>query len=178
MTARRAWLPALALITAAAAYWAPPAERAEVVEAVSAARPAVGDGPRRNELEGATEVAAIQPRRADAAEVPVVFVVPRWAEPPKPVEPVAAVVPPTPAAAPPAPVAPAGPPPLPFSVLGSLDDGGQPAVFVAFEGQNLVVRAGDAIGGNYRVERVEEGVLSVMHLPTQQVQTVSLGSRR
>lgn len=68
------------------------------------------------------------------------------------------------------------PPPLPFRLLGRYLDDGRQAVFLQFNDQNLVVRAGDTIAEQYKVESLDESTLTLLHLPTNQHQTLNIGA--
>lgn len=65
-------------------------------------------------------------------------------------------------------------PPLPFRVLGQYVEEGTRSVFLQFNDANLVVRAGDTIAGQYFVESLKDGVLTLVYLPLQQRQTLTV----
>jgi hypothetical protein len=69
-------------------------------------------------------------------------------------------------------------PPLPFRLLGRYSDGATPAVFLQFNDQNLVVRIGDKVADSYQVENLDDNSLTLLHLPTQQRQTLNLGAAK
>jgi len=75
--------------------------------------------------------------------------------------------------APPAPAAPAGPPPLPFTYVGKLIEGGQRSAVLARDQSVLVVRAGDSIGGRYRVEAVRDEQVLLLNLEFRVVQPLA-----
>jgi hypothetical protein len=91
----------------------------------------------------------------------------------KPKEPPKSPPPPPPAAAP-APVA----PPLPFTAVGSIAGDqvteGKQVAFIKQQDQLLLVRAGDAIGQQYRVESVSGQRIEFMYLPLMQRQALIL----
>ncbi len=88
------------------------------------------------------------------------------APPPEPPPPVPPPPPPPPTPAPPA--APVEPPvPLPpLQVIGSWAGGGAPSVFLAGPNGTLQGKAGDVLLGDYRIESIQAGSVSLKHLPT------------
>ena len=64
-------------------------------------------------------------------------------------------------APPPAPTA----PPLPFTYLGKIMDGGRVAVFLARGDQHYTVEAGQTIEKQYKVEQVTETAVTFTYLP-------------
>ena len=100
----------------------------------------------------------------------------------KPVCPVAAanlfraqswLPPPSPPPPPPAPKA----PPLPFVYLGQIDEGDRIAVFLGQQQRTLIVRSGDAIDGNYRIESVTPTSATFIYLPLGEQQQLMLRSK-
>lgn len=79
--------------------------------------------------------------------------------------------PPPPPAPPPKPTA----PPLPFQFNGRLDEGGSIAVFLTQQKRQLIVRAGDAIDQNYRVDAITPERIEFTYLPLQQKQQLLTG---
>lgn len=73
-------------------------------------------------------------------------------------------------------VAPLQAPPLPFRVLGRYDEAGQAVVFLQHHDQNLVVRVGDTIAEQYKVERLSGTTMDLRYLPLNQSQTLEVGS--
>lgn len=90
----------------------------------------------------------------------------------RPKEPPKAAAPPPPP--PPPPVA----PPLPFTAVGSIAGaqvtGGPPVAFIRQQDRLLLVRAGETIGQNYRVESITEQRIEFTYLPLMQRQTLAL----
>lgn len=172
----RAVIWAGVLVASGLAVWFAPSETGPVVvQAVArqAAPEAARGLPAR--AQGSPAVGSVRARVPDEADVPPVFAPAGWADKPAPVQP----VPQAPLAVVAAPVAtPEGPPPLPFKLLGSLWEDGQPMVFLQWNEQNLVVRAGDRIAGQYVVEKLDEAALTVLHLPTNQRQSLGLAPSR
>ena len=65
-------------------------------------------------------------------------------------------------------------PRLSLKMIGRYVDNGAPAAFVLMQDQSLVLRVGDAIGEQFRVEHIDEASLTVRHLPTEQRQSFRL----
>ncbi len=80
----------------------------------------------------------------------------------------------TPVNAIPSAVAPPVPPPLPFQVVGKFVDGSDQRVFLIFNGRNLVVHPGDAIGSDYTVSAISADQMTVQYVPLDVSQTVAL----
>jgi len=79
-------------------------------------------------------------------------------------------------------VAPPPPPPpeprapaLPFQYLGKLVEGGETKIFLARQGKNLIVRAGDVIDDTYAVQEISAGRLVFEYLPLKEKQLLSIG---
>jgi hypothetical protein len=70
---------------------------------------------------------------------------------------------------------PPSPPPLPFTYMGKLVQGGDLAVFLVQGERNLVVREGDTIDSLYKVERIAAGGITLLFLPLNQRQTIIIG---
>jgi hypothetical protein len=88
-----------------------------------------------------------------------------------------------PIAVPAAEVAPAPPPPpqappLPFSYMGKLAEGDNTTVFLTLGDRNLVVRVGDMIDNNYRVEEVTDAAVVLTYLPLTVKQTLPIGAKQ
>lgn len=157
MISRRHALFGLALAaTLAATWWASqveeepaetPAEHPEAARPRRAAAPAAP----------APTLAGLDAPRAMPADSPELFQ-PRSLQPPPPSPP-----------PPPPPQAPA----LPFRFVGALEEGGERAVFLLEGTQVLMVRAGDQLGGQYRVERITPTSVEFTYLPLKQRQTLA-----
>lgn len=170
-SAMRRWLLALALTaTVAAAGWVGNKEQGVVVVASTA-------------RSGAAERAEPQQQRRDAAspgatgstiemeklsQRPVarkfgeMFHARDWQPPPPPVV----------ARAPERPSA----PPLPFQFFGRLVDNGTTVVFLNRQDDIFAVKAGDTIGGAYRVEEINGSEVVLTYLPLRQRQTLQIGT--
>lgn len=106
----------------------------------------------------------------DGETMAEVFATTRWETPAEPApEPEPEPEPPEPEAAP------VQAPPLPFRAMGRYVVDGQLAVFVQHGERNLVVRVGDTIAGQYKVERFEGGSLILRYLPLGQEQSLEVG---
>ncbi len=75
-------------------------------------------------------------------------------------------------APPPAPTA----PPLPFIFVGKHHDGTRWEVFVSRGEQTLILRAGQNIDANYRVESVAPPRMVITYVPLDEKQTLNIGS--
>lgn len=77
---------------------------------------------------------------------------------------------------PPTPAAPEKPsaPPLPFSYLGKEFDGSQWRVFLARQNAVLIVKANDVIEDTYRIERISPPIMTVLYLPLNESQQLSI----
>ena len=122
-------------------------------------------------------IAAIPERlqaRQMADGVEDAFAIKSWAPPPPPPPPPPRIVP-KPAvqvlAPPPRPVA----PPLPYRYLGRLEDAGVVTIFLGKGEANFVVKPGDTLEGNYRLDAFHGHLLTFTYLPLQQQQTLPVG---
>lgn len=140
-------------------------EADSIAESVAApARAADGETrPRARERRGDGHIPALRAREA-AEEPPDSFAPRDWSPPPAVQS----------ASAPEAPPAPSAPP-VPFTVLGKQHDGGIWRVFLSIEDRLFVVKAGDMIDDNYRVDSVELPVLTLTYLPLKERQTLAIG---
>jgi hypothetical protein len=88
-------------------------------------------------------------------------------------EPPAVVV----ATAPPPPPAPVAPP-LPFTVVGSIQGplitAGAQVAFLQYRNELLVVRAGDLIGQDYRIEKIADNAVDLTYLPLKKLQRLTV----
>lgn len=132
--------------------------------------------PRARQLAPATAESAPTPAVAPAV-VPQVavpaadlFASQSWyVSPPPPPVMAAPVLPP------PAPAKPAAPP-LPFKFIGKLDDRRALQVFLLRGEQVLVVREGDLIDKTYKVQRIDAEKMTLVYLPLDIAQTLTVGS--
>ncbi|MFD0668900.1 hypothetical protein ACT80S_14365 [Ramlibacter sp. MAHUQ-53] len=114
-------------------------------------------------------VAALVPRQVllPAADAPAprdLFAARSWAPPPTPL----------PVAAPAAPAA----PPLPFAFLGKKLEDGRWEVFVLRDERTLVLREGEVVDGQWRVDRIAPPQLALTYLPLGQAQSLTIGDDR
>lgn len=168
-------LAALLLVTLIAAYLAPPAQTATLPPVARVIKPdtRVAETPSSGAMDGnrMTIVLKVKDRNVGEEEMAPtgLFAVPAPPPPPAP--------PPepkkkTPVLAPPPPQA----PPLPFQVLGRYVEDGKTAVFLRHHDRNLVVRVGDTLAGQYKVESLDGNLLTLRYLPLDQMQTLLIGA--
>lgn len=121
-----------------------------------------------------TEVLVIRARvdEQDSDPLSELFASPAWARKAPPAQKVVTegsqVVP----ADPPSPT----PPPLPFTVIGSMSEGGHRKYFLRYAEQNFVVQLGDTLLEQYRVEAIDGSKLLLRYLPLDQLQSLELGN--
>ncbi|MEZ5500659.1 MAG: hypothetical protein R3E77_14700 [Steroidobacteraceae bacterium] len=85
------------------------------------------------------------------------------------------VAPPPP---PPVVVKPAKPtaPPLPYELMGSYEQAGQPTVYFLVKGDRVFdVRDGQTLETNYRIDGVQNGRLAITYLPLDEKQWLNIG---
>lgn len=111
---------------------------------------------------GGTALLALEPRRFDNEPAEVFKVV-------RPPPPVAA----RPAQAEERPAA----PPLPFKYLGRMDEGETSVLLLSFQGQDIMARTGETVGGRYRVDEIAEASIRFTYLPLNEQQTLKIGER-
>lgn len=161
--ARHAALGAALVATLVAAVMAPePADVVGISGPVGApgASPTAGRTPE--------EILGIRPR-GQSNDSKLAFSPRQWAPPPA--RPRAAVAKRT-AAKPPAKA-----PPLPFRALGQYVEGDQPVVFLQIKDKTLIVKQGDVIETDYRVERIADGNITFTYMPLAETQTLALGEQ-
>jgi hypothetical protein len=133
------------------------------------AHAAVSPGATRS-ASGRADLIEIRARGEDDASRPPLrlFAPQQWSAPASvPVQKRAAAVPQA------APVAQA--PALPFRALGRYEEDGNVVFFLQHNDQNLVVRLGDTIAADYKVESLQDNLLTLRHLPSNQSQTLDVG---
>lgn len=79
-------------------------------------------------------------------------------------------------AAPPPPPPPPSAPPMPFQFLGKLDDSEKLRIFLVRGERIYTVSAGDVIDGTYRVDNISGTQMTLIYLPLNTAQTLSVGS--
>ena len=67
-------------------------------------------------------------------------------------------------------------PALPFRVIGRYAEDEQPAVFVQYNDQNLVLRAGDVVAATYRVDSLAATQMTFTFLPMNVQQILEIGA--
>lgn len=195
---RTRWALLLVLmVTLVAAWLAPPAEDTADVALSPRARdmgsrpqdqPAVAPGgvgrlaekpPRRDGTGSAadkneTEVLVIRTRfdEEDSDPLSDLFASPAWARKAPSSAPVVAEGLQDALADPPAPTA----PPLPFTVIGSMNEGGHSKYFLRYAERSFVIQVGDTLLEQYRVEAIDGSKLMLRYLPLDQLQSLELGN--
>lgn len=94
-----------------------------------------------------------------------------WGAPPQ-ADPSSASKPPAPAAPdepPPAPQA----PPLPYTLIGRLDDGGQVMALLAGPTRTLSARSGDVLDGQWRIDSIQPNAVTLTWLPANVIQILA-----
>jgi hypothetical protein len=66
-------------------------------------------------------------------------------------------------------------PPLPFRAIGRYEEDGETVFFLQHNERGIVVRVGDTVAEQYKVESVQGNLLTLTHLPTNQTQTLDVG---
>ena len=69
-------------------------------------------------------------------------------------------------------------PPLPFMYMGKLAEGDSTTVFLSMGDRNLIVRPGDVIDNNYRVEEVTDAAVVLTYLPLTVQQSLPIGVKQ
>lgn len=67
-------------------------------------------------------------------------------------------------------------PPLPFQYLGKVVEEGKTRVFLAKQGQHLIVHEGDVVDDTYAVLQIAGGQMIIEYRPLQEKQTLAIGS--
>lgn len=70
---------------------------------------------------------------------------------------------------------PPSPPPLLFKYLGKVIEGEETRVFLALAEHNYVIKAGETINNQYRVDEVTEHAITFTYIPLNAKQTLSTG---
>jgi hypothetical protein len=180
---RRIAMATVLLLTLAAVVWANRLEQADAPASASDVQDTLAS--RETGTPGATAGTKSEPAVAAAPELAVARVAAlRQADETTPRANVFApksfyVPPPKPkklAAPPPPPPPPPAAPPLPFTYMGMLKEGGGSTVVFVVRGERLhSVRVGDVIDGTYRVEAVGSEEVTFVYLPMNEKQTLKIG---
>jgi hypothetical protein len=137
-------------------------------EVVSATTP--GTERARSGREANTDILELHSRTADSASLKALFAAAAFVPPPpRPAKAAPVVLPP-----PPPPTA----PPLPFTFVGKRFDSGRWEVFVNRGEQTLIVRAGQTIDANYRVDSIQPPRMVLTYLPLDEKQTLNIGGNQ
>lgn len=183
--AKRGLLGVALLATLIAVWFAPPLKDEGVVlsERAQNASARAGDTTKpvttqavstaaRTVISSHVEVLRIRPRAQETAyeEQDARLFAPTLTTQPTKKTPIASAVPMAIVSAPPPPQA----PPLPFHVLGRYDEAGQAVIFLQHNDQNLVVRVGDTLADEYKVEGLNGTTLTLRYLPLNQSQSLEI----
>jgi hypothetical protein len=176
MQMRGALLLAALAITVAAVYFAPPAEEDAVVlpagrqsavtgsagQSRPAAPPSIGTA-KANQ-----DIASLRPRAIAPEKDFDLFASQSWTPPVPKAGPPTARPQPEPEAPPPT------APPAPIKLLGRYEEAGTGgvAVFALFNDQNVVLRAGETVGTDWRVDAIEGNQVVLTYLPLGQKQNL------
>lgn len=152
---------------------APRLAQAGTAAADAAGKPAAPRAPaatpaRPAAREGGLPLESLEQRR-QAAPAKDVFQSKSWYVAPPPPKP----VPPPPPPPPPPPTA----PPLPFQFVGKLDDANQLKVFLQRGNRVITVGVGDVIDNTYRVESITDTQMTLVYLPLDIRQVLSVGNK-
>lgn len=127
-------------------------------------RTAVGNATSgRQDAAASTHLLALRDRAPVEELSTVAFGAHDWTPPPPP---------PPPEPPPPPPQA----PPLPFAYLGKQQENGEWIVFLANQERTYAIKAASIIESAYRVEKISPPTLTLIYLPLQQSQTLTIGS--
>jgi hypothetical protein len=173
---RSALLIAALVITLGVVYWASGLDSAEEpVQAVRESRPRASPPGEARVARGPGDLDLEQLRRAPSLDPSTdPFALRDFRPAPKAVKrPIALPAAELPAPPPPPPQA----PPLPFSYLGKLAEGDATTVFLTMGERNLVVKPGDVIDNNYRLEEVNDTAVVLTYLPLTVKQTIPIGTK-
>ncbi len=180
---KRLMLGGALLLTLGASAWLSMDHVEEGVEVVASAKPVSA---KRNDtpelsLPVLANAHAVNKSEQQATDV---FKSHRWFVPPPPLPPPLPPTLPPPTSPPPRPVegvvappvkvvvAPPAAPPLPFTYLGTVQDGANKVVFLS-KGQHLyTVRKGEVFDGQYRLEDEGNGRIELVYLPLNIKQTI------
>jgi hypothetical protein len=164
-------------VTLGAVYWASRLDGSEeTVEVVADSRPrsAASDTPRTSHGSGELDLERL--RRGPSADPSVDPFALRNFRPAPPAVKRPIALPASEVAPPPPP--PPQAPPLPFSYMGKLAEGESTTVFLSMGDRNLVVRPGDVIDNNYRVEEVTDAAVVLTYLPLTVQQSLPIGVKQ
>lgn len=67
-------------------------------------------------------------------------------------------------------------PPFPYQYAGSMQDGDDRVLFVTMGQRNYLVRKGDLLGGNYRLDEVDNRMAVFTYLPLNEQQRLQTGT--
>lgn len=85
------------------------------------------------------------------------------------------VPPPPPKPQPPPPPPPPSAPPLPYTYIGKLIDGGKLSIFLSKQDRNFIIKEGDTLEGTYRVEHITPSNITLTYIPLNIKQNMQIG---
>lgn len=160
---RRWWLGIALAATLAAVAWTHAQD--DGADALVQARPERAEAPRPQREAPRDDAARLRldllRRPSSGGKIADAFTAQSWYAPP----------PPPPKSLRPPPSA----PPLPFAYLGQMLEDGKLTVFLTRQDRNYVVKQGDVLDGNYRVDAIEPPVMTLTYLPLNIKQTIRIG---
>lgn len=156
------WLGGALLATLLAAQWVSGEDgSADMDQAVEESRPEKGT--RAKENEPPMEAESLQLERLDSrkfsAQAGDIFRSRSWVPPPPP---------PSEKSLRPS------PPPLQFKYLGRVTEGEETRIFLALAERNYIVRPGESINSQYRLDEVSEDAITLTYLPLKAKQVLAI----
>ncbi|TCV89642.1 hypothetical protein [Sulfurirhabdus autotrophica] len=75
----------------------------------------------------------------------------------------------------PQPPPPPSAPPLPYTYMGKLIDGGKLSIFLSKQDRNFIIKEGDTLEGMYRVESITPSNITLTYIPLNIKQIMQIG---
>lgn len=66
-------------------------------------------------------------------------------------------------------------PPLPYAYLGKMIEDGKTVIFLGKQDNNYSVRVGETLEGQYRLDEVNDQTITLVYLPLNEKQVLSIG---
>lgn len=143
-----------------------PSPPALPIGALASAAPSAAAAKRSAEQRNVGASASGKSPAAGAAPIRDIFAAKSWAPPPpKPVAPLPPPPPPPPSA-----------PPMPYKFIGKMDDATSLKAFLNRGERVYVVSVGEILDHTYRVDSIKAGQMTLIYLPLNIPQTLSVGS--
>lgn len=160
---RKLWLGGALLATLLATQWVSGEDgNADPVSATSQKSDPKTEARAVEDETGQLELERLQ-RRKFSPQAGDIFSGKTWIPPPSAAAAAAAAMKPQPPS----------PPPLLFKYLGKLTDGDETQVFLALADRNYVVKPGEVINDQYRIDAVNDQTITFTYLPLNARQTLS-----